>query len=196
MHIQRDLWRHTMTQHWPLTSCIFSGTSVVTSLEGCNVMLRRGPAVCRSSNFDFKSINCFSTSCIFGTLASCIFNATSDFTQWPNIDLWPHVFSAGPLSSHPLRDVTPCCEEAPLSVDLRNSISCIKASCRSSKFDFRLWTSFSIAINAFRYAIDAFSLRKWRISLRNWRIFGSIDAWLPTSFIIQSSQEPKNCFPR
>ena len=37
VNIQRDLWRHTMTQHWPLTSCIFSVTSSqrdVTSLEG------------------------------------------------------------------------------------------------------------------------------------------------------------------
>ena len=34
----------TMTQHWPLTSCIFRVTSVVTSLEGCDVTLRRGHA--------------------------------------------------------------------------------------------------------------------------------------------------------
>ena len=71
MHIQRDLWPHTLTQHWPLTSCILrpthyifmimqirphpsllfitlmnihddSATSDVTSLEGCDVTQQRG----------------------------------------------------------------------------------------------------------------------------------------------------------
>ena len=66
MHIQRDPWRHTITQHWPLTSCIFS--------------------------------------------------AISDVTHWPNIDPWPHAYSAGPLrsvTSHPSSDVT---TEVPLNM--------------------------------------------------------------------------------
>ena len=50
-----------------------------------------------------------STTYIFRTLTSCIFSVTSDLTHWPNIDLWPHAYSAWPLrivTSHPLRDVT------------------------------------------------------------------------------------------
>ena len=29
MHIQRDLWPHTLTQHWPLTSCILRPTHYI-----------------------------------------------------------------------------------------------------------------------------------------------------------------------
>ena len=91
-----------------------------------------------------------------------------------------------------------------LGFDRKTSISGVEPRCRWSNFDFQRQTSVSMVelrLSAsslvvdrnwrISYAIDAFSLRKWRLSLRNWRIFGSIDAWLSTSFIIQSSEEPK-----
>ena len=56
-------------------------------------------------------VNHVPTSCIFRILTSCIFSVTSDVTHWPNIDLWPHAYSAWPLMSHPSRDLTSrCCE--------------------------------------------------------------------------------------
>ena len=58
-------------------------------------------------------INHVPTSCIFRILTSCIFSVTSDVKHWPNIDLWPHAYSAWPLTSHPSRDLTSrCCEFA------------------------------------------------------------------------------------
>ena len=58
-------------------------------------------------------VNHVPTSCIFRIITSCIFSVTSDVTQWPNIDLWPHAYSAWPLTSHPSRDLTSrCCEFA------------------------------------------------------------------------------------
>ena len=58
-------------------------------------------------------VNHVPTSCIFRILTSCIFSVTSNVKHWPNIDLWPHAYSAWPLTSNPSRDLTSrCCEFA------------------------------------------------------------------------------------
>ena len=73
-------------------------------------------------------VNHIPTSCIFRILTSCIFSMTSDVTHWPNIDLWPHAYSAWPLMSHPSRDLTSrCCE-------FRNSRRLTKFAARLTQF--------------------------------------------------------------
>ena len=88
-------------------------------------------------------VNHAPTSCIFRILTSCIFSVTSDATHWPSIDLWPHAYSAWPLTSHPSRDLTSCCCEFATQLkqfttidEIRGAIDAIRDN---DNIDFKYW---------------------------------------------------------
>ena len=94
-------------------------------------------------NYVANCVNHVPTSCIFRILTSCIFSVTSDIKHLPNIDLWPHAYSAWPLTSHPSRDLTSrYCDFATqlkqfATIDeIRSAIDAIRDN---DNIDFKYW---------------------------------------------------------